>query len=210
MAIAGWICKINSGDTSSTTTFTDEACGVVTGKTYEITDRDKRYWSLSDGVVVSDDGSPVSASNIESIEYLAGQVTFVSGYSVTGDITVSGEYYDITEVTFANTASLSIDPNLEEDTTFCTAQDNSGWKTRTRTLLEGSLTVSGFYDSTDNFSTEALAGTEVIVEYRPDKDASNAYIFKAQVDDDGNDSDVQSLATKSYTFTSTGEIYQEV
>jgi len=43
--------------------------------------------------------------------------------------------------------------------------------------------------------------------FLPDKDASKAYIMKAQVDDDGNDSDVQGLAGKSYTFTSTGKIY---
>ena len=210
MAIAGWVAKINSGDTSTSTAFTTEACSLVAGKTYEITDRTKRYWDESNGVTVYDDASPVDTADIEVVQYLAGQVTFVSGYSVSGDITIAGKYYTIAEVTFANTASLSIDPQLEENTTFDSAETNSGWKTRQQTLLEGSLTVSGFYDSSDNFSTEAIAGTEVIVEYRPDKDASKAYIMKAQIDDDGDDSDVQGLVGKSYTFTSTGKIYQEV
>jgi hypothetical protein len=210
MAIAGWICKINQGDTTSTTSFTTEACGLVTGKTYEITDRTKRYWSESDGVTVYDNGSPVSVANISSIEYLAGQVVFAGTYSVVGAVTVTGKYYTIAEVTFANNASFSLDPNLEENTTFNSAQTNSGYKTRSRTLLEGSLTVSGFYDSSDNFSTEALAGTEVIVEYRPNKDSSKAYVFKAQIDEDSDDSDVQGLVGKSYTFTSTGKIYREV
>ena len=210
MAKAGWVTKISKGDTTSSKAYTDEACGIVAGKIYEITDRTKRYWDKSNGVVVEDDSSAISVSDIESINYLAGQLVLKSTYTPTGAITVTGKYYDVSVICFANTASLSIDPMLEENTTFCTAQANDGWKTRQQTLLEGSLTVSGFYDSSDNFSTELLAGTEIIAEYRPDKDASKAYIMKAQIDDDSDDSDVQGLVGKSYTFTSVGKVYQEV
>ena len=100
---------------------TAEATTLVTGKTYRITNAAKRMLDPTVAVVVDDSGSPVSASDILSIDYLHGIVTFDPSYTVSGAVTVDANYIPLSEIAAVYNASFStnimpLDNTVYEDT----------------------------------------------------------------------------------------------
>ncbi len=86
---AGYLATVKKGGTPTSTTA--EACTLVSGKTYQINDTAKRVWDESVAPVVYDGGVD-HTSDVDSIDYLYGKVTFDSGYTVTGAVTVDVDY----------------------------------------------------------------------------------------------------------------------
>jgi hypothetical protein len=120
MATAGYSAKLYRSGTS--TSMTAEATTLVTGKTYRITNAAKRMLDPAVAVVVDDGGSPVSASDILSIDYLHGLVTFDPSYTVSGAITFDANYLPLSQIADVYTASFStsvmmLDDTVYEDTT---------------------------------------------------------------------------------------------
>ena len=77
---------------------TGEACSLVSGKTYQLDSAAKQLIDPLTAVVVKDNGSTVSAGNIIGINYLFGYVTFDSGYTVTGPVTMDFSYFPRVEI----------------------------------------------------------------------------------------------------------------
>lgn len=120
MATAGYSAKLYRSGTS--TSMTAEATTLVTGKTYRITNAAKRMLDPAIAVVVDDGGSPVSASDILSIDYLHGLVTFDPSYTVSGAITFDANYLPLSQIADVYNASFStsvmmLDDTVYEDTT---------------------------------------------------------------------------------------------
>lgn len=138
---------------AATTSFTGETLAQVdSSQTYRISDPTKAVWDWDAGVTIKDGGTPVVASNIEEIDYLFGEVTFVSGYSPTGSITADGEFYTMATYGRANSFSLTQTADTTDTTSFEDAQANGGFNEFRATLLTADLELSGFYRSdNDNF-----------------------------------------------------------
>ena len=120
MATAGYSAKLYRSGTS--TSMTAEATTLVTGKTYRITNAAKRMLDPAVAVVVDDGGSPVSASDILSIDYLHGLVTFDPSYTVSGAVTFDANYLPLSQIADVYNASFStsvmmLDDTVYEDTT---------------------------------------------------------------------------------------------
>lgn len=120
MATAGYSAKLYRSGTS--TAMTAEATTLVTGKTYRITNAAKRMLDPAVAVVVDDGGSPVSASDILSIDYLHGLVTFDPSYTVSGAVTFDANYLPLSQIADVYNASFStsvmmLDDTVYEDTT---------------------------------------------------------------------------------------------
>jgi hypothetical protein len=90
MAVAGSSTSLYTGGTP--TAVTGEPAALVSGKTYRITDAARRVIDWRTAVTVEDDGAAVAASDIESIDYLHGRVTFAAGYTPTTPITLDYSY----------------------------------------------------------------------------------------------------------------------
>ena len=88
--IAGY--QVGLKITGTSTSMTDEAMALVSGKTYQISDSAKEIIDRSTTIVIEDNSVAVASANIESVDYLFGKVTFVSGYTVTGPVTITGAY----------------------------------------------------------------------------------------------------------------------
>ena len=119
MSTAGYSAKLYRSGTS--TSMTAEATTLVTGKTYRITNAAKRMLDPTVAVVVDDSGSPVSASDILSIDYLHGIVTFDPSYTVSGAVTVDANYIPLSQIADVYNASFStnimtLDNTVYEDT----------------------------------------------------------------------------------------------
>lgn len=163
---AGYVAKILKSGT--TTTFTGEATTSIATKTYQITASTKRVFDRNTTVVVSDGGTPISASNIEWIDYLNGTVKLLNAYTPTGAITFAGKYVPMTQVAKANGFTLTQTANIKDTTVFEVAQGNGGYKSCDYGLRTVSLSLKGIYDATNGFEALLAARAEMIIEINPD------------------------------------------
>jgi hypothetical protein len=148
MATAGFLGLIYEDGTS--TAMTAEACSLVSGKTYRITDAAKRMLDPAVAVVVDDNGSPVSAGDIESIDYMHGLVVFDSGYTVTGPVTIDANYLPLSFIGDVYEMSASLGRTVLDTTAFTSTQDDN------KTCKLGLKDISGSFSARDNVAT-ALA-----------------------------------------------------
>lgn len=169
---AGYLADLLKQGTS--TTMTDEAMSVVSGKTYSIDDSAKDIWDRSgSGVTFKDNAVDVTASNIESIDYLFGRVTFASGYSVTGPILAAGNYFPVVSIGKGNAYSLTMSANAIDNSDFETTQSNGGYRTFEAGLRSVSLEISGIFDSTEASMADLADRNELIIEIDPAGDGSS-------------------------------------
>lgn len=173
MPTAGYASHFYKEGTPTGTT--GEALGLVSGKTYRITDRAKRLLDPTVAITVYDNAAPVSAANIESIDLLFGKVTFDAGYSIVGAITMDATYIPLSLVAVAKSFGLSTDAGLVENTTFVGSADPAyGYKTRQATIGDYSLTFSLWDDETAEFEANVSAGDRLVFVIGPGNDPASA------------------------------------
>jgi hypothetical protein len=160
--------------TGTTTSFTAEAMTLVSGKTYRITDATKSIWDRSVALTVRDNGVTVSGANILSVNYLFGEVTFVSGYTVTGPVTVTGSFLPVATLCKWNKLTLNMTAAVKDVTDNCQAATNGGFRVKQPGQRQVKLDLSGFYDAVADWKSKIGTG-ELIIEVRPDDIASGSY-----------------------------------
>jgi len=151
----------------TSTTMTDEASTLVSGKTYQINATTKRIWDRTASFVIKDGGVD-HTSDVESIDFLFGTVTFKSAYSVTGAVTISGKYYTTSAIGKAQSYTLTQTAEAIDTTDFATAQSNSGLRTHTPGLRTVSIEVPSVFNASDDWHTQLLNRNELIIEINPD------------------------------------------
>lgn len=165
--IPGYKAKIKKGGTP--TTLTDEATTLVSGKTYKITDTAKQLLDIATAVVIKDNAVTVDADDILDINYLWGRVTFVSGYSVVGAVTISGKYVPLATLGFGKNIALSMTCNIRSIAEFDNTQASSGFENRAAGLNSVGLTIDGIYSDSNSFWLD-IAETTVVLEVDPGGD----------------------------------------
>lgn len=129
---------------------TGAACSLVSGKTYQLDNAARQFIDPLTAVVVKDNGSTVSAGNIDEINYLFGYVTFDSGYTVTGAITMDYSYFPRTEVATIMDGSHS----LEVEELDCTV-----WGVIYKQFIAGQLMANMDFTVCGTYAT-SIEGTE--------------------------------------------------
>lgn len=164
---AGYVAKIMKSGTP--TALTDEAMSLVSGKTYQVTNSAKRCFDRATALVFEDNSTPVDSADIDSIDHLFGRVTFTSGYTVTGPITVaSGNYLPLTQLGKGKSFTLTQTANAIDTTDFATAQANSGFRTFIYGLKTVQCELQGVFDSTAALRALLAARSELVLEINPD------------------------------------------
>jgi hypothetical protein len=186
--------------TGTSTSMTGEAMSVVTGKTYQISDATKRIIDWTKAVTVKDNGVTVSAPNIDNIDYLWGRVTFVSGYTVIGPITITAFYLPSTEISKGSSFTLTQTVQTLDKTDFPTARANNGYRVFDPGLRTVSLEIGGFYDSTSEFWTVLEGRENIVIEINPDGSGLSRArgVFKLVTRNQSGD--VGALEVESRTF----------
>jgi hypothetical protein len=164
-AAAGYQATIKKGGTS--TSMTAEACSLVSGKTYQITNTAKRVIDYDTALTVYGNAIAIAASNIESIDYLTGKVTFISSYTPTTPITITGNYMPM--ATFANCKAFTLTQSAAEiDTTvYETAQANGGIRTFVQGLKTIGLELQGVQANSATNRADLLARSLFYAEIAP-------------------------------------------
>lgn len=181
------------------TTFTGEAT-TLEGDVYYITDRTKSLWDYTAGVQVEDKAVPVDAADIEYIDFLQGGVKFVNGYSVTGPVTVSGDYLGTTRICSYQTADLTQSMDTENITDFCKADDNGGFAVFAPQQQTVELSLEGFYADSSEALTDLQNRSVVIVEIDVDGSGGSTARGYFQVSTQSQSGDVGSTETESVTY----------
>lgn len=163
---AGYVSKIMQSGTP--TTFTTSPMSLVSGKTFKITDATKNVWDRKTALAFFDNAVAVSGANIQSINYLFGQVTFKSSYTPTGPITATGKYLPTTQVAGVNGFTLTQSANAIDNTDYILAQANDGQRVFTYGLKTVKLSLKGFYKVSNDFIGLLRARAECIVEINLD------------------------------------------
>lgn len=163
--VSGYCVTFNKSGTS--TAAAGEAMSLVSGKTYSIDDVTKNVWDRAVTLVVYDGVTDVTVQ-VESIDHLFGQVTFLGAYTVLGAVTVDVNYLPMASIGTAREFSLSQTTDSIDTTDFATACANGGFMTNTPGLLSVSLDASGFFATANDFKTLVANRAELIVEICPD------------------------------------------
>jgi hypothetical protein len=163
---AGYVAKLLKSGTS--TALTAEPMSLVTGKTYRITDVAKRVMNRAVAYTVSDTGGAILAANILSVDYLFGRITFISSFTPTGAVTISGAYFPMTQVGRGNGFTLTQTAAAVDNTDFETAQANAGHRTFEYGLKTVSLSINGIYSAANGFRALLDGRTELMIEVNPD------------------------------------------
>jgi hypothetical protein len=195
---AGYQAKIlKSG---STTAMTDQAMSLVTGKTYQVTDATKRLMDRAVTVVVEDNSVAVDAEDILNIDFLFGRVTFASGYTPTGPITITGSYFPTSVVGCTNEYTLTQTANANDATCMDTAQANDGQRIFEYGLKTVNLELNGIYKAANGLRALLRARSELIIEINPDGNGKTVArgFFKAT--NTGQSGDVGDIEQETVTF----------
>lgn len=197
---AGYVAELKKAGTS--TALTNEPMALVSGKTYQVTDAAKRMFDRTVALVFEDNGTPVSSSNIESIDHLFGRVTFTSGYTPTTPITVaSGNYIPLATIGKANAFTLTQTAEEVMNADYDTVQGNSGHNTYQYGLKTVELELTGIYATGNAWRTALIARSELMIEINPDGNGKSVargfFKFSAQ----GQEGEVGALEEETATLS---------
>lgn len=198
---AGYVATIEQQGTP--TGMTAESMTLVSGKTYKIDDASKEIWDVNDGVTpldILDTAASVDVSDIESINYLFGEVTFKSSYSPGGAITVTGTYLPTSTLGKGNSLTLTQTANAIDNSDFAAVQANGGYLTREPGLRTVSLTLDGIFAAANGLIALLEARTTVIIEINPDGNGKSVARGFFQPTSDNLSGDVGALEEESVDF----------
>ena len=189
------IINISGAPTAITSTSTTN----IVGRTYQLDAAVQRNLML-DSIVVKDNGVVVAASNIESINALHGQVTFVVGYTVTGPVTIEGDYCPMAAIGGARTFTLTQTADAIDDSTINSVQANSGRRTFSYGHKTVQLDVSGVFSLSNGFRSILEAREELCININAVGDgtaSARGYFRMSTVNQSG---DVNSLEEESISL----------
>lgn len=196
---AGYVARLMSSGTS--TALTDEPMELVAGLTYQVTDPTRNVLDYTKAIEFEDNGVAVDPSDIESIDWLFGRVTFDAAYTVTGPITIaSGFYLPMTEVSRANSFTLTQTAETIDRTDFETARGNDGYRVFDPGLRTISLELGGFYDATAAIWEVLEARGEAVIEINPDGSGLSLARGVFKLVTRGQSGDVGALEEETRTF----------
>lgn len=192
---AGYQAKFRKSGTS--TSFTGESMTVVTGNTYQIDTDSKQIWNRLSTFTFYEDSVEISSSDISSIDYLFGKVTFST--SKTGSITVDGDYLPTALIAGGYEATM----NRTNQLFTSTDQSNVGFETKETGIKDVNITVSRFDDLSGDFVTILNSGNPIVVEFAP----VSTKVYRGWFILSGKDQtiDVNALIEDTLTFELSGD-----
>ena len=195
---AGYLAKIKKQ--GSTTSFTGESMTLVTGKTFRIDDTTREIWDRSVTFTVFDNAVDKTAE-VESFNYLFGEITFKSSFSVIEPVTIDGSFFPTVTLGKANAFTLTQTADTIETSDFATVQGNGGFRTFEQGLKTVSLDLTSFYDVTAGFRAALIARDELIIELDPAGTGESIARGFFKIATEAQAGDVGALEEETVTFT---------
>lgn len=184
--------------------FTSEACQLVSGTTYEVTDADKRNWSPTSTITVYVDGSPLLSGY--TLQRPVGRIVFDEAPG--GTVTATGQYLPVSKVGFVRSWELSIanetleTSSLGDTSRSFVTQGLPTWEISLDKLLEDDTWPALAMDNADS-------GQHMLVKLYEDRSGSNRLVWAgyATVTSDKETVPISDLIGESITLTGEGMPY---
>lgn len=183
----------------SSTAFSGEAMSQVSGQRYKIDDATKEIWNRNATFTVFDGAADVTAQ-VESFNYLFGEIVFNAGYSVVGAITVDGAYFPTVQLARVDSYTLTQTAEAVGDSDFDKVQANGGYYANLPGLRSVEISIDGIYDSAQDLDTELENRSEIIIEINPDGMGRSVARGFFRVTEESRSGDVGAQEEVSYTF----------
>jgi len=196
MAVSGKSAKIKKSGVA--TSVTDEAMSNTAGNTFQIDNLARQVFDKTSEPTFYEDSVEIATSDISSINYLYGKVTFSTAKS--GDITADITYMPMSNVAMAKSFTMNKTQQIFEASTF---DYDHNYITKKCGLKDVVITISRFDDNTRVYSGVLEAGTPVVLELAPDTNKSYRGWFL--LDTEGIEVDLNALNEGSLNFTLAGD-----
>lgn len=209
---AGYIVKLLKGGVP--VTMTAEAMSLVSGKTYIITNTAHQVIDVDTATVVLDNAVDHTA-DVDNIDFVTGQVTFKSTYTVTGPVTITGAYVPLTAIAGARTFTLTQQSSVNDNTDIPTAKANGGWRTfdSGTGLKTVSLEIGSIYKSSNAFRDALAARAKIYVQINPDNSNLSVFTGVFKYAGRGQSGDVGTLEQEDITlrlYVPEGDIWKRL
>ncbi len=184
----------------TSTAFSNQATTQVGSQRYRINNYAMSLWDRDVAITVNDTNGNIT-SNVVAINFLWGEVVFASGFTPSGSVTVSGNYFPLADI--GKTRGFTLTQNAEaiDTSDYPTLKTTGGVMTYDPGLRTFSLDMNGVYDATSDFQSILTSGQEVIIEVNPDgqgKSVARGYFRATNRSQSG---DVGALEEESVTFS---------
>lgn len=164
---AGYIVDLRKSGTS-TAMVAEATTQIGATKSYRITAGSKRIIDPYVAVVVKDNAVAVDADDIESIDYMAGIVTFDAGLTVTGPVTIDANYLPTAEIAGSRDFTLTMTSEAKDVTDIPTAKANGGFRTFEPGLNTASIEMNGIQKSANDNIANLIAREPIVIQINPD------------------------------------------
>lgn len=180
-------------------------------KTYYTTDASKNCWDAEVATVIEDSGVIVDPSNY-TLDQLMGKVTFVSGYTVNGAVTVSGSYLVRHPVGYCRGAELQVSRGMLDASDW-----DAGHVKRVVSLGDVAITLERLKlaDDLDPGAgslkiTDLLGDGEFfVITFTPDEDEDYEERLRCVIESRNASAQVAALITSAVSFKGTATTYQK-
>lgn len=134
---------------------------------YTIDDRDLRYWDRDEDIDVFRNASLVDAEEYR-IQHAGGKVHFFVAQDPGDVITVSGNYFPVSEAAAFNEFTLTINSEIVDVSHFTDELDpHRGYRRTLANIVDASGTVSGFHIDDHNFAERLIEQERLAIEFEP-------------------------------------------
>lgn len=181
------------------TAMTSQAMTLVSGNTYQINSTARRVWDPDGSFAFTDLGSTIAASNVSSIDYLFGKVTFAT--SKTTVVLASGDYLPVADIIGAHSYTLNLNRAVLDDTDFT----STGWVARGSVgLLDAKVSLSRWEDLDVDYFDTINDGVNVVLDIAPGGESLLARGF-FKLESDNLSGDVTALEASELSFVLDGD-----
>lgn len=204
-SVASYLSRIKKGGTA--TSMTSEAMSTYStaANTYRITSATKRILdrdttaTFTYGGSTASGGTPISSSNIVSVDYMFGTVVLSTALTSTtafaAPVKASGKYIPTVTVAGAHSYTMNISRDLLDDTDMT----STGYKSRQKGMLDAECSINRYETMSTLFTSAIKDGSSVLIEVNPGG-AGQGFRGWFLVSKQDNTGDVSALEQSNLTF----------
>lgn len=211
-AVVGYSATLYKGGTP--TSMTNEPLSQVSGAVYRITDTAKRLIDPATAITIKDhnpniagDGTGTAltlATDVDDVDCLFGKVTLDAGYSVVGELSISGNYIPLTFVADVRAFTADLTRTILDSTVVQSTPAAN--RNRIVGLKDASGTIELLDDATELISVFE-SGNPLYLVFRPtDSLTVNHLRVRVKIDTNSLAAGVDDLVTNTYNWACDGVI----
>lgn len=209
-AVSGKVARLRVTAAAATSSTNNAATLSTNGLTLTIDSTARRHWNRASSThVVVFEGAVNRTTDIASINYVQGKVTFDTAHSTASAWTIDMEYLTSSYVGQGRSWSADIETDILDQTSFSTTTSDVQWRTVKPGLSGASVSIDRFWASSTGpaFFDRLAAGQDTVVELWRDQASRRKLEGFAYVAGDGFEVPIEDSAAETVELRIDGQLY---